>query len=282
MRAQALRDAQDLRVGARRDVSALLAGAYCSAFRGRGLVFEELREYQPGDDASTIEWKATARLGRPIAKRMREERDLLVALLVDASDSLDYGYAGETKRAAVRRAAAAIACAAVRSQDRVALATFSDPVHDTLRPAGGAVQLERVFACLAAETPGRRSDARPALAWAIDTLPRHALVILISDLFLPDPDPLLARCARKHDLLVLRPVDPADGPPRRTAPVRVAPLESGRRAVWRPRRADRAVRTALCEADLRRRGADYAEIGTGERLVPGLQRVFEKRAGGAA
>lgn len=279
MRAQALRDAQGLRVRARRDVSALLAGAYRSAFRGRGLAFEELVDYQPGDDASAIEWKATARLGRPIVKRMREERDLLAALLVDVSDSLDHGCGGETKRAAVLRAAAALACAAVRSQDRVALCTFSDHLHDSLRPSGGAVQLERVFACLAEAGRGRASDARPALAWACDTLPRHALVVLISDLFLPDPEPLLARCARKHDLLVLRPADPADRLPPRIAPVRVAPAEQGPRALWR---AQRRGREPLSEEHVRRRGADYAEIGTGDRLVPALQRVFERRAGGAA
>ena len=143
MRTQASRDAQALRVRARRDVSELLAGAYRSAFRGRGLVFEELRDYNPGDDAGWIEWKATARLGRPIVKRMREERDLVLALLVDVSDSLDFGLPGQTKRLAVQRTAAALAAAATRAQDRIALATFASGLRDTVRPAGRSRNIAR-------------------------------------------------------------------------------------------------------------------------------------------
>ncbi len=279
MRADAYRDAHGLRIRARRDVSALLAGAYQSAFRGRGLAFEELRDYQIGDEASAIEWKATARMGRPIVKRMREERDLLLALLVDVSDSLDYGFAGETKRTAARRAAAALATAAIGSQDRIALATFAAGLSGSLRPAGGALQLERAFRLLVAPAAGGASDAGSALEWAADTLPRHSLVVLISDLHVPDPGSALAHCARKHDLVVLRIADPADRLPRRMAPVRVRPAEQGRRATWRARRRGSAAAGPLSEAAVRRRGADYGELGTGPRLVPSLHRFFELRSG---
>ena len=282
MRTQASRDAQALRVRARRDVSELLAGAYRSAFRGRGLVFEELRDYNPGDDAGWIEWKATARLGRPIVKRMREERDLLVALLVDVSDSLDFGLPGQTKRLAVQRTAAALAAAATRAQDRNALATFASGLRDTVRPAGGPLQLERVFRVLQRSDRGERSDAAAALAWATDTLPRHSVVVLVSDLCFPDPGRDLAHCASKHDLIALRVVDPADQLPGRIAPVRVRGAEGGRAALWRGRRRRAPAHEVLDESALRRCGSDYGEIGTGPRLVPSLHRFFERRAVSAA
>ena len=104
MKEQAVLDARALRIRARRDTSTLLAGAYMSAFRGPGLTFEELRDYVPGDDVRWIEWNATARLDRLIVKRMREERDLVLALIVDLSASLDFGFAGHSKRDAARRA----------------------------------------------------------------------------------------------------------------------------------------------------------------------------------
>jgi uncharacterized protein (DUF58 family) len=278
VREQAQRDAHGLRVRARRDVSELLAGAYRSAFRGRGLAFEELRDYNPGDDAGMIEWNATARLGRPIVKRMREERDLVLGLLVDISDSLDFGSGGETKRGAACRAAAALAAAAVASHDRLALATFGAGVQQSLRPAAGALQLERAFRALAQRGGGEHSDAGAALAWATDSLPRHAVVILISDLFVSDPGAALARCARKHDLVVLRVVDPADTPPKRCAPIRVRGAEGGRRTTWRPRRRDLAIH-ALDEHAVRRRGADYGEIATGPALIGSLHHFFERRSG---
>jgi len=107
--------ARSLRIRARRDVTTSLTGAYRSAFRGQGLTFEELRDYAPGDDVRWIEWNATARLGRPIAKRMREERDLVLALLVDVSPSLDHGTGDSTKQDAVRRACAALSVGAIAS-----------------------------------------------------------------------------------------------------------------------------------------------------------------------
>ena len=279
MRDEALRDAQGLRVRARRDVSALLAGAYRSAFRGRGLVFEELRDYNPGDDAAWIEWNATARLGRPISKRMREERDLVLALLVDVSDSLDFGSGGDSKGRAARRAAAALAAACLMAQDRIALATFADGLSDALPPAGGAMQLERCFRMLAEGAGGRPTDAAAALDWASDTLPRHSVVILLSDLHFPDPGSRLAHCARKHDLAVLRMVDPADTLPPHTAPVRVRPAEGGGSRVWR---AGQKRSEPLSEPVVRRRGADYGELHTGTALIPSLQRFFERRAGRVA
>jgi uncharacterized protein (DUF58 family) len=213
--------ARSLRVRARRDVTTSLTGAYRSAFRGQGLTFEELRDYAPGDDVRWIEWNATARLGRPITKRMREERDLALALLVDLSPSLDFGFAGATKQDAVRRAAAALAAAATAAQDRVALAVFGAKLERVLPPRAGALQLERVFRALEDPCDAAFTDAAPALDWAAETLPRHSVVVLISDFLFPDPGAALRRCASKHDLVALALRDPTDRPSPKLPPVRV-------------------------------------------------------------
>ncbi len=278
----AARDARSLRLRARRDLSTALAGAYRSAFRGRGLTFEELRDYQPGDDPRWIEWNATARLGRPIIKRMREERDLVLALLVDVSPSLAFGQLGASKLAAARRAAAALAAAAAASQDRVALVTFSDGLVERLRPATGPAQLLRLYGALAVDGTGSRTDARAALEWAVATLPRHAVAVLISDLLFPDPGAPLRQCARKHELVVLRLGDPADRLPERTAPVRVAPSEDGRSGLVRPRRSPNLAQPGVDERALVGLGAEVGELWTGARLLPSLQRFFERRARRAA
>lgn len=278
MKLQAALDARALRLRARRDVSTLPAGAYRSAFRGRGLTFEELRDYRPGDEVRWMEWNATARLGRPIVKRMREERDLVLGLLLDVSDSLDFGAQGDGKRAALRRAAAALAMAAVSSQDRVALATFGDGVH-SLSPAGGPLQLERIFQLLVVPSPGGATAAHAALDWAARTLPRHTVLVLLSDLLFPDPGAPLRWCARKHELVVLRMADPADDPPARMAPVRIISAEEAARGHLRrgrrgaPPRLGRPLDTRLLVS----LGAEVGTLRTGSGLLPSLQRFFEER-----
>ncbi len=279
MRTDAARAARSLRVRARRDVSTSLTGAYRSAFRGQGLTFEELREYVPGDDVRWLDWNATARIGRPIVKRMREERDVVLALLVDLSPSLEFGLPSATKREAVRRAAAAIAAAAVSAQDRIALAVFAQDLVHVLPPATGRSALERVFRALEAPCAGTFTDAGSALGWAADKLPRNSVVALISDFHFSDPGAVLRNCASKHDLLALCVRDPADRPGHRLPPVRVRDAELRRTRLWRRTRdAEAALAAALPERVLRSVGADFAELWTGTRLLPSLLRFFEERA----
>ncbi len=278
-RSDAARAARALRVRARRDVSTSLTGAYRSAFRGQGLTFEELRDYAPGDDVRWLEWNATARMGRPIVKRMREERDVVVALLVDLSPSLDFGFSGATKLEAVRRAAAALAAAAAASQDRVALAIFSAGLVQVLPPSSGRIALERIFRALETPCAGTFTDAGAALGWAAEKLPRHSVVALISDFLFPDPGVALRRCASKHDLIALCVRDRADRPARRLPPVRVRDAELRRTRLWRRTHEAGAIpETALPERTLRAIGADFGELWSGAKLLPSLLRFFEERA----
>ncbi len=267
VRTDAARAARLLRVRARRDVSTSLTGAYRSAFRGQGLTFEELRDYVPGDDVRWLEWNATARIGRPNVKRMREERDVVLALLVDLSPSLDFGFAGATKLEAVRRTAAALAAAATATQDRIALAIFAEGLVQILPPATGRPALERVFRALEAPCPAEFTDAAPALGWAAEKLPRHSVVVLVSDFLFPDPGAALRRCASKHDLVALCVRDPADRPGHGLPPIRVRDAELRRARRWRNgRSAEAALGSSLPERALRAIGADFGELWTGTRL----------------
>jgi uncharacterized protein (DUF58 family) len=278
VRSDAARAARALRVRARRDVSTSLTGAYRSAFRGQGLTFEELRDYVPGDDVRWLEWNATARTGRPIVKRMREERDVVLALLVDLSPSLEFGFSTATKLEAVRRAAAALAAAATAAQDRVALAIFAQGLVQVLPPTSGRSALERVFRALDAPCTGAFTDAGPALGWAAEKLPRNSVVALISDFLFPIR---VRRCgtASKHGLVALCVRDLADRPMRRLPPVRVRDAELRRARLWRRTRdAEAALGATLPERTLRAIGADFGELWTGTRLLPSLLRFFEERA----
>jgi uncharacterized protein (DUF58 family) len=278
-RADAARAARTLRVRARRDVTTSLTGAYRSAFRGQGLTFEELRDYVPGDDVRWLEWNATARLGRPIVKRMREERDVVLALLVDLSPSLEFGSFASSKLDAVRRGAAALAAAAIAAQDRIALATFAGGIVEVQRPGTGRSALERVFRALDAPCTGTFTDAAPALDWASEKLPRHSVVVLISDFLFPDPGAALRRCASKHDLVGLCVRDPADRPQGKLPPLRVRDAELRRTRLWRGARdVEAALGSVLPARLLRGLGADFGELWTGTRLLPSLLRFFEERA----
>jgi uncharacterized protein (DUF58 family) len=273
VRVQAARDAAGLAIRARRDVVRALSGPYRSAQRGRGLIFDELRDYVPGDDAQSIEWSATARLGRPIVKQMREERDLCIALLVDTSRSVELGFGGVSRGRSLARAAAALATSAIRARDQLALALFAGSRLTTLAPRSGPTQLERVLRALEDPESGEPSDLRPVLVWALAALPPHSIVCVLTDGFCSDPGPILARCARAHELIVLRVSDPIDAGPRDGVPVRVRAAERGASGVWRASSAP----APLSEERLRRSGAELAVLKAGPELGRDLRRFFAER-----
>jgi uncharacterized protein (DUF58 family) len=273
VKAQAARDAAGLAIRARRDVARAWSGPYRSAQRGRGLIFDELRDYVPGDDAQSIEWNATARLARPIVKQMREERDLCVALLVDVSRSVALGF-GAARAASLARAAAALATSAIRARDQVALALFAGASLETLRPRSGPAQLERVLRALERTPDGEPSDLRPALAWALAALPPHSIVCVLSDGFLGEPGALLARCARAHELIVLRVVDAIDAGPPGRAPVRVRGAEGASRGLWSRRSA---APEPLAEERWRASGVEIAPLRAGDELGRDLRAFFAQR-----
>ena len=160
----------------------LMAGAYYSQFKGRGMDFEELREYVPGDDVRTIDWNVTARMRRPFVKLHREERELGVMLVLDISASGEFGSGGQTKRDYAAEVAATLAFSALRNGDKVGLLLFSDDVELFLPPKKGRKHFLRVIReALAFEPKRRGTDIRSALAFLNHVTNRRSIVFLLTD-----------------------------------------------------------------------------------------------------
>ena len=163
-------------------VNDTMVGAYLSHFKGRGMDFEELREYMPGDDVRDIDWNVTNRMGRPFVKRFREERELTMVLALDISASSAFGSLRRTKREFAAEIAATLAISATRSSDKVALLLFTDQVELFLPPRKGRRHILRVIREMLAHEPKQRGTNIPAaLAFLNHVIHRRAMVFLLTD-----------------------------------------------------------------------------------------------------
>ncbi len=192
---------KSIQIRTQRLVSDAFAGEYESAFRGRGMEFEEVREYQPGDDIRHIDWNVTARMGLPFVKMHREERELTVMLLVDVSSSGAFGSGTKLKNEVAAEIAALIAYTAIKSNDRVGLIIFSDRIEHFIPPKKGRSHVWRVIRdILTFRTPRRRTDLRQALEYMEKVLSRRVVVFVVSDFLDEDYEEALRLSARRHDL----------------------------------------------------------------------------------
>src|SRR3954469_6015410 len=209
--ADVLRQVRRLHLRARRGVQTLLGGEYRSAFKGAGLSFEEVREYQPGDDVRTIDWNVTARVGHPFIKRFVEERELTLLLVVDVSASTRFGTGVLTKRAAAAELAALLALCAVSNNDRVGLLAFTSEVERFVPPNKGPRHVLRLLRDILAFEPKKTgTDLAAALDYVVKVQRRRAIVFAISDFLGADYDRAFRRAARKHDLIAVRTSDPRE------------------------------------------------------------------------
>ena len=158
-------DLQNIKINCRKPVNELLASEYHSSFKGRGLDFDELREYQPGDDVRLIDWNVTARLGHPHIKRFVEERELSLYLLVDFSGSTDFGSQARSKRRAIAELCALLSLAAKKNNDKVALIIFTDEVELYLPPGKGHNHITRLIAELLSFQPKSKQRRDPNIHW---------------------------------------------------------------------------------------------------------------------
>ena len=163
-------------------VNDTMVGAYLSHFKGRGMDFEELREYIPGDDVRDIDWNVTLRLGRPFVKRFREERELTAVLAVDVSASSSFGSANRTKREFACEIAATLAFSAAKNGDKVALLLFTDEVELFVPPRKGRRHILRIVRELLMFQPKKRgTDVTKSLVFLNHVLHRRAIVFLLTD-----------------------------------------------------------------------------------------------------
>jgi uncharacterized protein (DUF58 family) len=201
------REVRRLELTTRHLVRDVLAGAYLSVFRGRGVEFSEVREYAPGDDVRSIDWNVTARLGAPHVKRYVEERALTVMFIVDVSASAGFGSRVRTKGDLAAELCAVLALAAARNSDRVGALLFTDRVESLVPPRQGRRQARRVISELLACAPAGRGTDLPAALDALRPALRHRCVLfLVSDFWRPgrELDLALARAARQHDVIAVQ------------------------------------------------------------------------------
>jgi len=206
-----IRKIRRIQITTNRLVNESLAGEYHSVFKGRGMEFEEVREYQHGDDIRTIDWNVTSRAGRPFIKRYVEERELTVMLLVDASASGSFGSAGKTKGEVSAEISALLAFSAIKNNDRVGALLFTDRVEKFIPPRRGATHVLRVVREVLFNKPqGRGTRIQSALEHLNLVIRKHAVVFLISDLLDQGYEQALKVANRKHDVVIIQIVDPRE------------------------------------------------------------------------
>jgi uncharacterized protein (DUF58 family) len=190
-----LKKIRQLELRTRRLVDETMAGQYHSAFRGQGMDFDEVREYQPGDEVRTIDWNVTARMNHPFVKKFREERELTVLLIVDLSASGLFGSVEQSKRELAAEIACVLAFSAIRNQDRVGLLLFTEVVEKFIPPRKGRRHVLRVIRDILYHQPQfRGTSLNGALEFANRVLPHRAVILVLSD-FLGETNPSRAEIA---------------------------------------------------------------------------------------
>ncbi|MCA9572749.1 MAG: DUF58 domain-containing protein, partial [Myxococcales bacterium] len=233
--AEELREIRRLHVQAGRRVDALLSGDYRSAVRGRGMEFEEVRSYQPGDDIRHLDWNVTARTGEPFVKIFREERQLTLLLVVDVSGSTRVGTGGRDgrtdRRLQLARVAGGLAFASYRNRDQVGLVTFSDRVEEVLTPRRTRGHVWAVIRTVYdPRAHGQGTNLAEALRLVARTQKRRAVVVIASDFLDPGPwDRVLGALSRKHAVYGVCLTDPLDDGLPGLGLVSVVDAETGRR-----------------------------------------------------
>jgi uncharacterized protein (DUF58 family) len=270
----------------RPEAVAELAGAYHGARPGTGLIFSELRAYEPGDDVRHIDWNVTARQSRPYVRRYVEERSLSLWLIVDVSASLRFGPDGRSKADRAAQAAALLAAAAVQNGDRAGLVLVSDRIEAELPADGGTRHLARLLRALVA-TPAasRRTDLSAALGH-LGRVGRRGLVVVLSDFIEPGPTGPWRRLTRRHEVVALRLVEPREEALPDAGLIAIDESETGARRIVDS--GSKRVRATYAAAARERRTAfrewciaaalEGADVSTAEDPIGALLRLFHGRA----
>lgn len=285
-----LRKIRRLEIKTRGLVEAAFAGQYRSVFKGRGMNFEEVREYQPGDEVRAIDWNVTARLGEvhgnAYVKKFTEERELTVMLLVDVSASGNYGSVNLSKRELAAEVACLLAFSAIRNNDKVGLILFSDHVELLIPPKKGRIHILRLIRdILFFEPKGRGTDPAVALNYLNKIVTRKSVAFLISDFQAGDYSKALSVTSRRHDLVAIPVVDPREEDLPNVGIVTLEDAETGEQIEIDT--SDSAMRAAYLHLvdkrrtellrELRRRRIDSISLRTDQDYLPALRAFFLQR-----
>jgi len=264
----------------------IFSGQYHSAFKGRGMAFSEVREYQYGDDIRNIDWNVTARFNHPYIKIFDEERELTVALLIDVSGSNEFGTRLRFKEELMTEIAAVLAFSAIQNNDKVGVIFFSDKIEKFIPPKKGLSHILRIIRELIDFRPeSHKTDIAGALRFLTNAMKKRCTAFLISDFMDTGFEDALKIARRKHDLAALHVFDHRDNELPDMGLVRMFAKEENR-TMWvdtssRPLRemyrSKAQQRMHSLEQQFRRSGVDFARIGTNDDYVKPLLGLFKAR-----
>ena len=277
---------KQIEISTSRTVNDVLGGQYHSVFKGRGMEFSEVREYQPGDDIRTIDWNVTARTGHPFIKKFTEERELTVMLMVDVSGSEIFGSVRQLKNELAAEVAAVLAFSALRNNDKVGLIMFSDAIELFVPPKKGKTHVLRVIREILYFTPkGRRTDIPAALRFLDQITTHRSVTFLVSDFIADNYAKMLRVANQRHDLVAVAITDPREIEMPGIGIVELEDAETGSRllldtshAPTRQRFHEMALRRQRERAQLLRScGVDLVELRTDEPYLKPLIKFFRMR-----
>lgn len=265
----------------------IFAGQYHSAFKGRGMAFSEVREYQYGDDVRDIDWNVTARYNKPFVKVFEEERELTVMLLVDVSASRNFGAVGEAKREMMAEVAATIAFSAIQNNDKIGMIFFSDKIEKFIPPKKGRKHILYIIRELIDFTPDNTgTNIGLALEYMTNAIKKRCTTFLISDVIdNGDYKNALSIANRRHDLVAIQVYDRRESQLPNVGLIKLQDSERGveqwvdsssaavraRYAEWWNARQDKMLTT------LRKSRVDLATIATDDDFVVALMNLFQRR-----
>jgi len=285
--AELRRKVLEFELRARKTMTLVTAGAYRSAFRGKGVEFEEIREYVPGDDTRSIDWNVTARLGRPHLKRFSEEREQTLMFLVDVSSSTRFGSGSARKADAIAELFSVLAYAAMSSRDEVGLILFAEAVELYVPPAKGMAHVLRMIREVVAFKPrGASTGLACAVEFLMKVRRKQAFVFLISDFLVDRVVPSLRTCAARHDVVAVSVFDPREESLPDCGLIEFEDPEQGWHALLDT--GDAQVRAAF-EATARQRreslakefrsaSIDHLRVEAGTNFIPQLARFLRAHA----
>ena len=284
--AEILKKIRALEIKTKGLVQTMFAGDYHSVFKGRGMNFEDVREYQPGDEIRAIDWNVTARLGTAFVKKFTEERELTVVLVVDVSASGNFGSVAQSKRELAAEVACVLAFSAIRNNDKVGLMLFSHRVELFIPPKKGRSHTLRIIReILFFEPEGRGTKPALALDYLNNVMTRRVVVFFISDFQTSDFSRELSVSGRRHDFIALHIQDEREENLPNVGIITLEDAETGEQIeINTADRSTRARFNALAETHraelnrtLRRNNIDAVSLRTGENYLPALRSFFKQR-----
>ena len=277
---------RQIEIRTRRLVSDLMIGQYQSVFKGQGMDFDDIREYQPGDEVRHIDWNVTARLNQPFIKQYVEERELTVMLVADLSASGTFGSGLQTKRELAAEVSALLAFAAQRNNDKVGLTLFTKRVEKYVTPAKGNRHVLRVVRDILGHTPDHRGgDLRHALQYLQKSFRRRSVLVLLSDFLDPLPISTLQQAQRRHDVVAIQITDPHEEQLPALGRMTLEDAETGEVGEVTLRNGEeldaffrqRAKAQDQLEQQFNGLGINHIRLRTNEPFVPELGRFFRTR-----